>query len=237
MLGSQGPIIAFFHPTADTLGGGEKVLFQAIKALQNSLTFPNEVSIVVYSGSTKSKLEIIRLVKNRFNIDVDALQVNFVKLYTHKKMEPQNYPRFTLVFQSIANMITCYEALTSFPCDVFIDTVGVGSAFPLVKLLFGVKLLSYTHYPCVSTDMLKQTDSQGFNNKHSGFLAKGKKLYWYLLIQLYKICGRFADYHATNSSWTHNHITNMWGTCNVTKIYPPCDTTDIINRVSLKSPR
>jgi len=27
MLGSQGPIIAFFHPTADTLGGGEKVLF------------------------------------------------------------------------------------------------------------------------------------------------------------------------------------------------------------------
>jgi len=80
-------------------------------------------------------------------------------------MEPQHYPRFTLVMQSIANIVTCYEALTLFPCDVFIDTVGVGSAFPMIKVLFGVKLLSYTHYPTVSSDMLKQTDTKSFNNK------------------------------------------------------------------------
>jgi alpha-1,2-mannosyltransferase len=67
--------------------------------------------------------------------------------------------------QSIANIVTCYEALTLFPCDVFIDTVGVGSAFPMIKVLFGVKLLSYTHYPTVSSDMLKQTDTKSFNNK------------------------------------------------------------------------
>jgi alpha-1,2-mannosyltransferase len=85
--------------------------------------------------------------------------------------------------------------------------------------------------------MLKQTDSQSFNNQYRGILAQGKKVYLYVLIQLYKLCGNFADLHATNSSWTHNHITEMWGTCTVTKIYPPCDTSDIMEKVSLDKPR
>jgi alpha-1,2-mannosyltransferase len=53
--------------------------------------------------------------------------------------------------------VTCFEALTAFPCDVFVDTVGVGFAYPMIKLVFGVKVVSYTHYPTISTDMLKQT--------------------------------------------------------------------------------
>ena len=166
-----------------------------------------DISLVIYCGSTTPKETIFKLVKDRFNIDADPNRVHFVKLLTHEKMEPHHYPRFTLVMQSIANVVTCFEALTSFPCDMFIDTVGVGSAFLAIKVLFGVKLLSYTHYPTVSTDMLKQTDTKSFNNKLSGFLAKGKKIYLYILIQMYKLCGRFADWHATNSSWTHEHIT------------------------------
>jgi len=47
--------------------------------------------------------------------------------------------------------------MSVFPCDVFIDTVGVGFAYPIVKILFGVKVASYTHYPAISYDMLKQT--------------------------------------------------------------------------------
>jgi len=45
--------------------------------------------------------------------------------------------------------------MSVFPCDVFIDTVGVGFAYPIVKILFGVKVASYTHYPAISYDMLK----------------------------------------------------------------------------------
>jgi alpha-1,2-mannosyltransferase len=120
---------------------------------------------------------------------------------------------------------------------VFIDTVGVGFAYPAIKVLFGVKVVSYTHYPTISSDMLKQTESKSFNNKQSGLFAKGKKVYYYILIQLYKICGKFADQHATNSTWTHNHITEMWGQCNVTKIYPPCDTSEIMEKIPLDAPR
>lgn len=35
-LNNNQPVIGFFHPAADACGGGEKVLFQAIKALQTS---------------------------------------------------------------------------------------------------------------------------------------------------------------------------------------------------------
>ena len=72
--------------------------------------------------------------------------------------------------------------MTVFPCDIFIDTVGVGFAFPVVKVLFGVKVVSYTHYPTISTDMLKQTDQSSFNNKQKGIFAKVKKIYYYVLI-------------------------------------------------------
>jgi alpha-1,2-mannosyltransferase len=105
------------------------------------------------------KEQIFKLVKDRFNIDADHNRVKFLKLSTHTWMEPHHYPRFTLILQAWANIVTCYEALTKFPCDVFIDTVGIGFAYPAIKVLFGVKLLSYTHYPTVSLDMLKQTDS------------------------------------------------------------------------------
>jgi alpha-1,2-mannosyltransferase len=61
-----------------------------------------------------------------------------------------------------------FEALNKFPCDLIIDTIGVGFAYPLVKLVFGLKIVSYTHYPTISSDMLAQTDSVQFNNRTTG---------------------------------------------------------------------
>ncbi len=55
----------------------------------------------------------------------------------------------------LAYQVTCFEAMTAFPCDVFIDTVGVGFAYPLVKILFGTEVASYTHYPTIHQDVLK----------------------------------------------------------------------------------
>lgn len=83
--------------------------------------------------------------------------MHFEKLVTHKYMDPSLYPRFTMFFQILAYQKTCFEAMNAYPCDVFVDTVGVGFAYPLVKMLFGVKVVSYTHYPTISHDMLEQT--------------------------------------------------------------------------------
>lgn len=55
------------------------------------------------------------------------------------------------------------------PCDIFVDTMGVGFGYPFIKILFGAKIYSYTHYPIVSNDMLKTVSSGTvqFNNKAS----------------------------------------------------------------------
>jgi alpha-1,2-mannosyltransferase len=51
------------------------------------------------------------------------------------------------------------HALTLCPVDVFVDTHGIGFAYPIVKLMFGPKIYSYTHYPTVSEDMVKTVTS------------------------------------------------------------------------------
>ena len=62
-------------------------------------------------------------------------------------------------------------------------------------------------------------------------------VYYRVLLEAYKVCGWFGDRHATNSSWTDGHITQMWGKRGVKKIYPPCDTSDIISQTNLDQPR
>jgi alpha-1,2-mannosyltransferase len=69
-------------------------------------------------------------------------------------LEPSNYPRFTLIFQALASIRVTILALSQAPCDVLVDTMGVGYSYPFLKLMYGVKIYSYTHYPIVSSDML-----------------------------------------------------------------------------------
>ena len=79
-------------------------------------------------------------------------------------MHASNYKSWTLFWQILSYWRVCAEALSLAPADVFIDTLGVGFAYPLVKLVFGVPVFSYTHYPTVSTDMVANIASNQFNN-------------------------------------------------------------------------
>lgn len=70
-------------------------------------------------------------------------------------MAASNYPFLTLLRQAIAFNSVAIEAMNTLPCDIFVDTVGVGFAYPLVKVLFNPRVISYTHYPTISSDMLQ----------------------------------------------------------------------------------
>lgn len=112
------------------------------------------------------------------------------------------------------------------PCDIFVDTTGIAYAYPLVKVMFPTKIFSYTHYPTVSEDMVA-TVAEGrkqFNNEATGGPKQMIKLVYYrILIGLYKICGRFADQVAANSSWTHGHCKSLWHPGEALQtLYPPC---------------
>ena len=51
------------------MGGGEKVLFQALKAIQQDQRFDN-TKILVYSGATISDQELQSEVKERFGTQI-----------------------------------------------------------------------------------------------------------------------------------------------------------------------
>lgn len=134
-----------------------------------------------------------------------------------RRLKPDNYPSFTMMWQAFASVAVVFEALMLCPCDIFIDTMGIGYAYPFVKFFFGPKLYSYTHYPLISSDMIKDvsTGQAQYNNRKeiagSKLMSKVKKVYQNVLLQLYKFCGWVAtDQIATNSTWTNNHILELW---------------------------
>mmetsp|Transcript_18405 Transcript_18405/g.31475 ORF Transcript_18405/g.31475 Transcript_18405/m.31475 type:complete len:118 (+) Transcript_18405:3-356(+) len=65
-------IIGFFHPNCDAGAGGEKVLWQAVQALQSKANLANlgrKVHILIYSGSQMADEDILdQKVRDRFGI-------------------------------------------------------------------------------------------------------------------------------------------------------------------------
>ena len=55
--------IGFFHPYANTCGGGERVLWCAIKALDGT-----GIRVFIYTGDIETDDEILTRCTNRFNI-------------------------------------------------------------------------------------------------------------------------------------------------------------------------
>src|SRR5699024_6396573 len=53
-----------------------------------------------------------------------------------------------------------------------------------------------------------------------------KLFYYKLFALLYKTTGKFADVIMANSSWTCNHMKEIWNTP-VTTVYPPCNTSNL----------
>ena len=63
-------VIGFFHPFCDAMGGGEKVLFQALKAIQAEQNFDND-TILIYSGAKMEPENLCQAVKEKFGTTID----------------------------------------------------------------------------------------------------------------------------------------------------------------------
>ena len=68
--------------------------------------------------------------------------------------------------------------------DVYLDTMGYAFTLPLFRYIGGCRVGCYTHYPTISTDMLRRVSSRSaqYNNSHyvarSPFLTGGKIIYY-----------------------------------------------------------
>ena len=222
-------VVGFFHPYCNAGGGGERVLWQSVSALQKRYSF---VKCVVYTGYEKDTLanQILNKVEERFSIYLKE-PVEFVFLRGRMWVEPQCWPRFTIIGQSIGSIILGIEALLKFSPHFFIDTTGYSFVVPVFRWLGGCKTASYVHYPTVSVDMIKKVRSSesSYNNSsrisHSKVLTNLKLIYYRLYAKLYGFAGRRNNVVMVNSTWTHGHISRIWRAANIYIVYPPCDTT------------
>ncbi|KAG9333386.1 hypothetical protein JZ751_012695 [Albula glossodonta] len=215
----KSPAVAFFHPYCNAGGGGERVLWCALRALQNR--YP-DVSFVVYTGDQGVTGEqILDGARRRFNIRLPRPRL---------LVEAALYPYFTLLGQSLGSVFLGWEALSAFVPDVYIDSMGYAFTLPLFRYLGGCRVGAYVHYPTISTDMLAVVRQRNprFNNaqfiSRNPLLSALKVLYYLAFAVLYGLAGAASHVVMVNSSWTLGHILALWRAPGRTAVvYPPCD--------------
>ncbi|KAI1760602.1 glycosyltransferase family 4 protein [Hypoxylon sp. FL1150] len=240
-------IIGFFHPFCNAGGGGERVLWAAVRATQKR--WPN-AKIVVYTGDHDvSKENMIARVKNTFSIDIHPPTIHFLYLSTRHWVLSSTWPHMTLLGQSLGSLIMGWDAFSLLVPDIFVDTMGYAFTLGLSKILFpDIPTAAYVHYPTISTDMLDSLDpktavgSQGVNaGKGVGFKGALKKSYWKIFAAIYSWMGASVDVVMTNSTWTQGHIQSIWGPRrkqrgrknSIAVVYPPCAVHEIERQVEI----
>ncbi|KAL9630715.1 MAG: hypothetical protein Q9204_004577 [Flavoplaca sp. TL-2023a] len=241
-------IIGFFHPFCNAGGGGERVLWAAIKATQKR--WPKAVCCIYTGDHEAGKNEILERVQNRFNIKLHPPTVVFLYLSTRHYVLSSTWPRFTLLGQSLGSIVLAFDAFSLLVPDIFIDTMGYAFALAFSKFCFSkIPTGAYVHYPTISTDMLGSLDTSpalgkglnaGTGKGLRGFL---KKRYWHLFANFYSRVGGSVDLVMTNSSWTASHIRTLWGPTRTKRrkpyalsvVFPPCAVDDIINAIPLNA--
>lgn len=238
--GKKPVVIGFFHPYCNAGGGGERVLWCAIRAIQQRYA---HVKCIVYTGDVDAtEDEIVRKANSRFNLILPR-PVEFIFLKRRAWVEADRWPRFTLLGQSIGSLILGMEAIVKFSPEIYIDSMGYAFTIPLFKYLGDCECLCYIHYPTISTDMLTVVSGQSssYNNaqfiSNSSILSRMKVSYYNLFAKLYSLVGRQCDRVMVNSSWTAGHIGALWWVKHrMWLVYPPCDV-DQFSKILLDSPR
>ncbi|KAG9204470.1 asparagine-linked glycosylation protein [Epicoccum nigrum] len=206
-------IVGFFHPFCNAGGGGERVLWAAIRATQKR--WPKAICVVYTGDHDVDKAAILKRVKDRFNIQLHPPTVHFLYLTTRHWVLASTWPRFTLLGQSLGSLVLAYDAFSLLVPDVFVDTMGYAFALALSTLFFPkVPTGAYVHYPTISTDMLDSLQSGG-KGMHAGagkgYRGAAKQQYWQLFARIYSKVGSTIDVVMTNSTWTQGHVSSLWG--------------------------
>ncbi|GAA6019262.1 hypothetical protein JCM10207_005057 [Rhodosporidiobolus poonsookiae] len=219
-------VVGLFHPYCNAGGGGERVLWTALAAMQR--TEPDAL-FVVYTGDAATgdatsdkahgrmtKDAILERVSSRFGLSLAPSTLHFVPLRRRFLVEDRTWPRFTLVGQSLGSVLLAYEGLAGregVVPDVWIDTMGYAFAYPLIRtLLPGIPVGSYTHYPTISTDMLRRVRLRQAGHTNPSRVARSWVLstlklgYYTLFAHAYALSLRRAHVVMVNSTWTARHV-------------------------------
>ncbi|EFA05431.1 GDP-Man:Man(3)GlcNAc(2)-PP-Dol alpha-1,2-mannosyltransferase [Tribolium castaneum] len=217
--------VGLFHPYCNAGGGGEKVLWVALQALQRQYT---NADFFIYTGDIDATPgEILAKVAKNLNVKLDK-HVKFLYLTRRKWVEGGQYPCFTLLGQALGSIYLGFEALNQLVPDVYIDTTGFTFTLPLFKYLGRCKTGSYLHYPTITKKMMSRVSNRQalYNNRsliaRSPLFTHAKLLYYRLFAWLYSLSGQCSDTTLVNSTFTLEHLTELWNRP-LHLVYPPCD--------------
>jgi len=237
--GRRRKVLGLLHPYANDGGGGERVLWVALRELVERRRVL-DWRVVVYTGDRVTPEQIRAHAARQFGIVVPA-EVEFVYLRTRFAVEPGLYPVATLLGQALGSLLLVSEVIFRAPPSVLLDTSGYGYSYALAKAL-GVPKASpaeraprprhcpraarplppplqigcYVHYPMITSEMCARVASgvAAHNNKRaigrSALLTKLKLYYYDGLMRAYCFSGRQADAVLANGSWTAAHLQRLW---------------------------
>ena len=225
------PGILFFHPFASDGGGGEKVLWHMLHALQSCRSQDSKKSVtLVHKFPVPDNLRLFDIVKNQFGIDFTenaSNNFNIIGIYADK-LRPNSYAAFTILRQGLASIMAVRSSFQSNYPGIFIDTVGVPFAYPLCHLL-GIRVISYVHYPLISNKTFRK-NAPGHYSIKSRVYHYIRCEYLFSMSKIYASCTSYVSKYAVNSLWTSRHIQKAWRSpkSNAFLLYPP------VSDVSLK---
>jgi alpha-1,2-mannosyltransferase len=112
----------------------------------------------LYHGESLSGEEILAKTKQRFGISI-AHPIEFVLLKRRSWVEASKYPVVTMLGQALGSVVLGFDTLLATVEDIppyIFDSMGFAFAYPVFVWFGGCKVLSYTHYPVISMDMLEK---------------------------------------------------------------------------------
>ena len=183
---------------------------------------------------------LIARAEEKFGIALEG-PIKVVRLTRERWARAETHRRCTIFGQFVGSAWLGFEALWAFTPDVFIDTIGHASTYPIAKYLFGCRTAAYVHYPTVSSDMIERVASGRlmYNNSarftSSKMLTGLKILYYRAFAVVYRWCGKSCSCVMVNSTWTKGHIDELWGV-DSRVVYPPCNVEDL-STLQLTRPR
>ncbi|XVF84052.1 hypothetical protein PTKIN_Ptkin16aG0543600 [Pterospermum kingtungense] len=222
--------VGFFHPYTNDGGGGERVLWCAVKSIQEQS--PDLDSVIFTGDHDASSQSLMSRATDRFGVHLLS-PPKVVHLNKRKWIEETTYPHFTMIGQSLGSVYLSWEALTKFTPLYYFDTSGYAFTYPIARL-FGCKVICYTHYPTISSDMISRVCHRAsmYNNDasiaKSTWLSRCKIIYYIVFSWMYGMVGSCAHLVMVNSSWTQSHIEKLWRIPErIRRVYPPCDTSGL----------
>lgn len=226
--------VGFLHASSGAGGGGERVMWVALSAIQQfDATRGVDRVYVVFTnryGDNGTDAELLTLVQQQFGVELKR-PVKFVYLRRSltRWLDGNRYPRATLALQTLfgGSLLFVESSVFNAMTPIVLETVGVPMVYPLLRVLAGSKTISYTHYPIVSSVMtqraLRSQDNANRPPSGKGLIFRYAKAAYYVMFALfYRVLGQFPHCVLTNSSWTQGHMARLYWprTCSV--LFPPC---------------